>query len=74
MPFNPKEWYLQVCLSANQVKFLFVRIWVIILKMLQLWQKFFSVQVDQIFLRLHAKIIMEVARTGKVMSRRDHLY
>ena len=39
--------------------------------MKELWQKFFSEQVDQIFLKVRGKNLEKVARIGEIMRRRD---
>ena len=39
----------------------------------ELWQKFFSVEVDKTFLKVRAKNLVKVTRIGKVWAKRDHL-
>ena len=41
-----------------------------ILKMKELWQTLFSIQVDRTFLKVFAKNLVKVARIGEVVSRR----
>ena len=38
--------------------------------MLELWWKFFNVQVDRTFLKVHAKDLVKEARIREVMKRR----
>ena len=39
-------------------------------KELEWWQKFFTVEVDQTFLKVRAKNLVKVTRIGKVMGKK----
>ena len=47
-----------------------IKRWVITQKKLELWQKFFSVEVDETILKVRAKNLVKVTRIGKVMGRK----
>ena len=58
----------------RQGKYLSIKRWVITQKNSELWQKFFSVEVYQTFLKLHAKNLLKVTRIGgKLWAKRDRL-
>ena len=46
-----------------------IKRWVITQKKLELWQKFFSVEVDETILKVRAKNLVKVTRIGKVMGK-----
>ena len=39
-------------------------------KKLELWQKFFSLKVDQTFMKVRTKDLVKVTRIGKVMGKK----
>ena len=68
VPFSPQELCLEVCLSANKGNYLSIGEQPVIPKMLE--QKLFSVEVDQTFLKVHAKNLVKVTGTWEVKGRK----
>ena len=70
VPFSPQELCLGACLSANKGNHLSIRGQVVIHKMQEQRQKLFSVEVEQTFLKVHAKNLMKVTGIGEVKGRK----
>ena len=73
VPFILQELYFEVCLSVSLKSYLSIRRWVIIPKIEEQRQKFFSVEVDRTFLKMWAKDLVKVTKIGKLWAERDHL-
>ena len=70
LPFISHKLCLEVCLSANKGNYLSIRRWVIISKNVKVAAKLFSAEVDQTFLKVHAKNLVKVTGTGGVKGRK----
>ena len=70
VPFSPQEPCLGACPSADKGNHLSIRGWVVIPKMLEQQQILSSVEVDQTFLKVHAKNLVKVTGTGEIKGRK----
>ena len=67
IPFIQKELHLRVCLSLYWGNILFIRGWVLNLKIVRAVTDFFSVQVGRNFLMVRGKNLVKVDKIGEVI-------